>query len=77
VASFGAVLDACVLVPVSLADTLLRVAEYDVYRPVWSQRILGEVRTALLRVHPHIDSGRIEARLHAMNTAFNDACVQD
>jgi hypothetical protein len=27
---------ACVLVPVVLADTLLRVAEKGLYRPLWS-----------------------------------------
>ncbi|TDB80270.1 PIN domain-containing protein [Micromonospora sp. KC721] len=39
-----AVLDACVLVPSVLADTLLRCAEQDLYRPVWSRAILDEVR---------------------------------
>jgi hypothetical protein len=38
----GAVLDACVLVPIALADTLLRVAEKGLYRPLWSARILAE-----------------------------------
>lgn len=74
-AGFSVVLDACVLVPVSLADTLLRIAEYDVYRPVWSSRILAEVRGAILRVHPDLDAGRVDARLHAMDAAFEDACV--
>ncbi len=74
--SFTVVLDACVLVPVSLADTLLRIAECDVYRPVWSDRILAEVRRAILTVHPDLDAGRVDARLHAMNAAFEDACVR-
>ena len=75
-AGFGVVLDACVLVPVSLADTLLRIAEYGVYRPIWSDRILAEVRRAILAVHPVLDAGRVDARLHAMNAAFEDACVR-
>lgn len=33
---FSAMLDACVLVPVTLADTLLRLAEASLYRPLWS-----------------------------------------
>ena len=39
---YTAVLDACVLVPIALADTLLRVAEKGLYRPLWSGRILAE-----------------------------------
>jgi hypothetical protein len=38
---YTAVLDACVLVPIALADTLLRVAEKGLYRPLWSMRILA------------------------------------
>ena len=37
---YTAVLDACVLVPIALADTPLRVAEKGLYRPLWSDRIL-------------------------------------
>ena len=37
-------LDACVLVPMPLCDTLLRLAEEPaLYRPLWSERILLEV----------------------------------
>jgi len=35
-AHYAAVLDACVLVPIALADTLLRIAERELYRPLWS-----------------------------------------
>ena len=34
VARYAVVLDACVLVPIALADTLLRLAERDLYRPL-------------------------------------------
>ena len=37
---YAVVLDACVLVPIGLADTLLRIAEKGLYRPFWSERIL-------------------------------------
>ena len=43
---YTAVLDACVLVPIALADTLLRVAEKGLYRPLWSERILAEAQQA-------------------------------
>jgi hypothetical protein len=39
---YTAVLDACVLVPIAIADTLLRVAEKGLYRPLWTDRILSE-----------------------------------
>ncbi|GEM_PF-5994529 len=42
-----AVLDACVLVPSVVADTLLRCAEQGLYRPLWSAEILDEVRRHL------------------------------
>ena len=51
----GAVLDACVLVPIALADTLLRVAEKGLYRPLWSDRILAEAQQAIEEIHPGID----------------------
>jgi hypothetical protein len=41
---YTAVLDACVLVPITLADTLLRIAEKDLYRPLWSDLILPRRR---------------------------------
>jgi hypothetical protein len=47
---YTALLDACVLVPIALADTLLRVAEREreLYRPLWSERILAEAADAVL-----------------------------
>ncbi|HEX5504304.1 MAG TPA: PIN domain-containing protein [Thermomicrobiales bacterium] len=47
--SFGVVLDACVLVPAALRDTLLRAAQRGLYRPCWSEMILGEVERTLTR----------------------------
>jgi len=73
--TFTVLLDANVLVPVSLADTLLRAAEQGLYTPLWSERVLVEVRRAILKVHPHIAAGRLDARIHAMNRAFEDALV--
>lgn len=70
-ARFAALLDANVLVPVSLADTLLRIAAEDLYRPIWSEQILTEVATALRRVHPEVDG--IERRVNVMREFFPDA----
>lgn len=69
---YTAVLDACVLVPVALADTLLRVAEKGLYRPLWSDRILGEAQAAIEEVHPGIDAAK---RFASMREAFDDALV--
>jgi hypothetical protein len=72
---YAALLDACVLVPSALCDTLLRLAEYGFYRPLWSKRILQEVREAVLRVHPDMDPARVDRRIQSMNLAFRDATV--
>jgi len=49
VSSFGVVLDACVLIPASLRDTLLRAAEQGMYQLHWSELILEEVRRNLVK----------------------------
>lgn len=67
-----AVLDACALVPIALTDTLLRVAEKGLYRPLWSYRILTEVRVAVAHVHPGLDISR---RIDTIQAAFPDALV--
>ena len=48
-ADYRVVLDACVLIPMPLADTLLRMAEAPrLYLPQWSQRIMDEVTRNLI-----------------------------
>ena len=47
VARVKAVLDACVLYPAALRDTLLRVARAGFYDAYWSEQILEEVRRNL------------------------------
>ncbi|MFD2768579.1 PIN domain-containing protein [Micromonospora eburnea] len=72
---FSVLLDANVLVPNALRDTLLRVAEADFYRPLWSQDILAETRRTILRLRPSIDPERLDAMFACMNEAFSDALV--
>jgi predicted nucleic acid-binding protein len=72
---YAVTLDACVMVPNALCDTLLRLAERGFYRPLWSERILEEMKYAILRVHPDIDESRVDARIGAMAGAFEDALV--
>jgi len=76
VARYAVVLDACVLVPIALADTLLRLAERDLYRPLWSARIVAEATDATIDIHPEIPPERVQRRFAAMDDAFEDACVE-
>ncbi|MDQ2843912.1 MAG: PIN domain-containing protein [Acidobacteriota bacterium] len=50
VTSFRVVLDACVLVPVTLCDTLLTLADRRLYVPLWSAEILNEMERAVTRL---------------------------
>jgi len=54
VARYAVVLDACVLVPIAPADTLLPLAERELYRPLWSTRIVAEAIDAIVELHPEI-----------------------
>jgi predicted nucleic acid-binding protein len=74
VANFPVVLDACVLYPAVLRDTLLRAAERDLYLPYWSDAILAEMHRNL------VADGRLGAERAAylvaeMTRAFPDAAV--
>jgi hypothetical protein len=69
---YTAVLDACVLVPIALADTLLRVAERGLYRSLWTDPILSEAQAALEEIHPSID---VSKRFASMREAFDRSLI--
>jgi hypothetical protein len=70
-----AVLDACVLAPMPIADTLLRLAEEPAfYTPKWSPDILDEIKRTLLSKFRYSED-QITRRISAMQEAFPDACV--
>ena len=72
---YSAVLDACVLVPVSLCDIVLRLAEEPaMYRPRWSEEIMAEMAKAL-RTKLHRTATEITYRRQQMNHAFPEAMV--
>jgi predicted nucleic acid-binding protein len=72
---YSAVLDACVLVPVSLCDCLLRLAEEPaLYRPLWNEQILKEMARAL-RTKLHRSPQEVAWRRGQMNLAFPSAMV--
>src|SRR5919197_846666 len=68
---FSAVLDANVLYPSSLRDTLLRLAELELYTPLWSARILEEMTRNL--VEHWITEEQAERIEQAMRRAFEEA----
>jgi len=71
---FAVLLDACVLAPMPLADTLLRLAEApSLYRIVWTEELLQEIGRTLTKL------GRtpfqVQRRLNLMRDHFPEAMV--
>ncbi|WP_250292283.1 PIN domain-containing protein [Frankia sp. CiP1_Cm_nod1] len=71
--TFPALLDACVLYPAYLCDTLLRLAEAEAYRPLWSADILDELRRNV--VDAGVPADRVDRRINHMRRYFPDATV--
>ena len=70
-----ALLDANALFSPALRDTLLRAAEYDLYRPAWSQRILEEMKRSILLKRPDVDPARLDRTISLLLAWFPDALV--
>lgn len=71
---FAAVLDACVLAPMPLCDTLLRCAESQaMFRALWSRETLHEVRATLKKFG--YSRSQAARRIQAMEQAFPEAVV--
>lgn len=66
------VLDTCVLFPNYLRDTLLRLAEVELYEPLWSADILEELRRNIARKVNEATAKRLVA---VMAEAFPDSAV--
>ena len=67
-------LDACVLVPMPICDTLLRLAEEpSVYIPRWTSKILDEVSATLLKMG--YSAEQAQRRIRVMREQFEDAEV--
>lgn len=72
-----AVLDANVLYPQWLRDVLLTLAVMGYFDPVWSDRIIDEMRRNVLADHPEIDPQRFEdTTIVALHVTFADAWVE-
>jgi hypothetical protein len=67
-------LDACVLFPNVLRDSLLTLAEHELYRPLWSDAVLAEVRRNVLAKRP-VDTSALDRTLALMDRAFDGANI--
>ncbi len=71
--AFPAFLDTCVLYPAYLCDTLLRLADTDGYRPLWSDDVLIELRRNL--AERGIPAEKVDHRVDQMRRSFPDALI--
>lgn len=72
---FPVILDTCVLVPVSLCDTLLRLAERRLYLPHWSEQTRVELERALVN-KIGLTAEKATKRVTRMHEHFLDALVR-
>jgi predicted nucleic acid-binding protein len=72
----AALLDANAIWSGAVRDTLLRAAERDLYRPLWTTQILREMAHALKSRRSHLDPSRIDRTVQRMLEAFPDAVIE-
>lgn len=70
-----ALLDANVLYPAPVRDLLLSLAEGQLFKPFWTEKIQLEWSRNLLENMPEIDPKRIEKTISLMDEAFPDALI--
>lgn len=73
----SAVLDACVLYPVGLRDTLLNVAEAGLYRVLWTEEILSETTRNIVDDTPGLTAEHLDITFSAMRRAFPEAMIHN
>ena len=73
---FPAFLDMCVLYSSTLRDTLLRIAEADAFRPLWSADVLAELKSVLER-EAHVDPAKSSRLIEQLQQAFPTSEVVD
>jgi hypothetical protein len=71
-----ALLDANVLWPAAIRDTLLLAAEEDLFRPTWTRRILEELARSLKARRPDLDPLRIDRTIDQILTYFPESLVE-
>jgi predicted nucleic acid-binding protein len=73
----SAVLDACVLYPIGLRDTLLNIAEAGCFRVLWTEEILAEASRNIVEDTPGLTAEHLENTFAAMRRAFPEAMVEN
>ena len=71
------VLDACVLYPIGLRDTLLNLAEAGCFRVLWTEEILAETSRNIVEDTPGLTTEHLEKTFAAMRRAFPEAMVEN
>ena len=71
-----AVLDANVLYPAPLRDFLLRLAQLELFEPIWTKQIHLEWVNNLLKKRKDIDSNRVQRTVFLMNKSFPKANIK-
>jgi predicted nucleic acid-binding protein len=74
VASFTALLDACILYPFSLRDLFMRLALSEMFRAKWTEDIHDEWMRNVLSEHPHLTQ-RLQRTRELMDTHVRDCLV--
>jgi predicted nucleic acid-binding protein len=69
---FTALLDACVLYPVTIANLLIEFAWQEAYSARWTKHIDDEWTRSLLRDRPDISLNKVKYRLLKMHQAIPD-----
>ncbi len=72
---FTVIFDACVLYPAPLRDFLMWLSLRDLFRAKWSEQILDEMQTAILRNLDHVTEAQIQRTRSMMNGNVRDASV--
>jgi predicted nucleic acid-binding protein len=75
VGHYTALLDACVLYPAPLRDLLLRLAQTELFRARWTERIHEEWMFALLEQRPDIGRPQLERTRRLMDASVPDCLV--
>jgi predicted nucleic acid-binding protein len=74
--AFTALLDTNVLWSAAVRDTLLRAAKRGLYRPAWTEDILGELARSLKRQRPDLDPARLDRMVGLIRQSFPAALVE-